>query len=771
MVKKNTSKQPKSSTTTDTTQLLNFHFASPPAQVRSSGSSNHRSNNPGRKQHQKKEYQRTAEDRVSVRRKAARNMFPLHSSPDHAFVLTRKTATAAGSSNNYTFSGPDEAVSWESVRIVKYLVSLEQRQDQQENNYQCCPICLDPLQCARITKCGHCFCLPCLIHHVQSDINNNNQKAPKCPCCAVPLHLDDVRPVQIVTVNTPPTTTTTHSTRMRFVKLHRVKDCPAPYLPLPGQPRRSSLHAAPTDMLDADAHFCKFNYLNVTSYQQLLHHNMYELVEQHQQHHAAKSSSPLEALCIDLSIQRVQQEWSRALLDAVDETTLSVQFQNPTSGMYQPQSSIHAMTTTVQSIDTSPVARTMISSSSTWDDKQLVNEHLNHQNYEPYLGQQIVSPSSSPPRTSEPVIPAVEDESCHRERGDSIVSHGASSACSHPSATAQRHSSSAAGSMYLNIDDEYVLYQAVDGSLCFLSGFNMNCLQTEFSTTMPSAATTPDDEHYLMRKHRVDDTSPPTSPRQQPAPEVPRLPLPDMIEGRVLEVERVHLTADVRQRRRFLSHLPLYSDICFVEISLSHILSNRTKKAFKKEFQKRHQSRIAREAAEKKVDERVQRKEEERINDLKARIQRVDPLDEFFQPVIVPEQELNLSGTDFGPFLSGAPATITGGVRDVNNTKTDRRSTGVSFSQICRAGEDFPSLNSAPTETNFPALGSSPPIPKRAAPPPRPWGTTLKTAPPGSTASATIPAPSPVVVAPISGKKGKGKKIVLFSTGGQRGYF
>ena len=63
-------------------------------------------------------------------------MFHLHSSADHAFVITRQ------SKQGYSFSGPDEAVSWEAVRAVKYLVPTE---DDDGGATDACPICLDSL--------------------------------------------------------------------------------------------------------------------------------------------------------------------------------------------------------------------------------------------------------------------------------------------------------------------------------------------------------------------------------------------------------------------------------------------------------------------------------------------------------------------------------------------------------------------------------------------------------------------------------------------------
>ena len=279
--------------------------------------------------------------------------------------------------------------------------------------------------------------------------------------------------------------------------------------------------------------------------------------------------------------------------------------------------------------------------------------------------------------------------------------------------------------MYLG-PEETAFYQAEDGRLCFLCGFDMSCLRSDYADALPEAdafqqATTGSQRRKLT-------------------------PLPDFVEGRILELEHVHLTPEKRERFRFLSHLPLYTEICFVELSLGNLLSKQTKKAFAKDFQKRMNARMKKVQMEKREDVRVQKQEEARINELKARMQRIDPNDEFF---VVPEPEPTFDGEDFGPSISGdAPRS------PMSSPSGD---TGQSFLQITRQGGAFPSL-ATNNEMAFPALGSSPPINTRGPPPPAPWGPVTK--------KAASPAGSGAL--PGKKKKGGGKKIVLFSTGGQR---
>ena len=136
--------------------LLNFHFSSPPSQQHqrqngpprrlnsnNGGNGNRRNNNrtgqprqSNSNRNQQKQYQRTKEDRASARQRASGQMFPLHSSPDHAFNISRRPSRhQASSSSPYSFHGCDEPVSWDSVRSVKYFAAAHEQER--------CPICLD----------------------------------------------------------------------------------------------------------------------------------------------------------------------------------------------------------------------------------------------------------------------------------------------------------------------------------------------------------------------------------------------------------------------------------------------------------------------------------------------------------------------------------------------------------------------------------------------------------------------------------------------------
>jgi uncharacterized membrane protein YgcG len=87
---------------------------------------------------------------------------------------------------------PDQHVEWVDVlQVVASAVSQTQS----------CPICLSPPVAPRMARCGHMFCLPCLIRfaHSASDDETTLRKelrAKKCPLCDEHFRLTDTRPVR-----------------------------------------------------------------------------------------------------------------------------------------------------------------------------------------------------------------------------------------------------------------------------------------------------------------------------------------------------------------------------------------------------------------------------------------------------------------------------------------------------------------------------------------------------------------------------------------------
>lgn len=71
-----------------------------------------------------------------------------------------------------------------------------------------CPICLDVPFVPRFTRCGHIYCLPCLLQYFQSNEPGSSPEGlgnnwRTCPVCSEPLHLKQLRPIKFCPVTEP----------------------------------------------------------------------------------------------------------------------------------------------------------------------------------------------------------------------------------------------------------------------------------------------------------------------------------------------------------------------------------------------------------------------------------------------------------------------------------------------------------------------------------------------------------------------------------------
>ncbi|KAI8643066.1 hypothetical protein BD408DRAFT_451407 [Parasitella parasitica] len=86
----------------------------------------------------------------------------------------------------YQLADPDINFDWETIEQV--LISSSET--------QLCPICLSPPTAARVTKCGHIYCLPCILHYLALRESKRNWR--KCPICWDSIYEADLKPVRIM---------------------------------------------------------------------------------------------------------------------------------------------------------------------------------------------------------------------------------------------------------------------------------------------------------------------------------------------------------------------------------------------------------------------------------------------------------------------------------------------------------------------------------------------------------------------------------------------
>ncbi|KAK7087298.1 hypothetical protein V1264_021369 [Littorina saxatilis] len=79
---------------------------------------------------------------------------------------------------------PDTLVSWDLVEQVRTSI----------HEQATCPICLQNPLAGKITKCGHVYCWACILHYLTLD----DKSWRKCPICYEAIHKSDLRSVKVL---------------------------------------------------------------------------------------------------------------------------------------------------------------------------------------------------------------------------------------------------------------------------------------------------------------------------------------------------------------------------------------------------------------------------------------------------------------------------------------------------------------------------------------------------------------------------------------------
>lgn len=690
---------------TDASHLLNFKSGIPSDLPSTSYT-------PTQTTETRKEYKKNNKKLVSQRqerqaRDKLSSSFFLHASSSHSFVISRKQKERIGGLGLYKDDGneADKVKDWGIVRIVKCFVPATGTGNDQVSSLTTCSICLDDFVAPRITQCGHLFCYPCLLRHFHTSRKGEDTTKDlmaKCPCCFHMTSQRDLRLVEFITVQIP-NVIPNHPTVMEFRKLYRNRSAVTPFVPASlnnGAVKNTTkgtisirLRTDARDLplaTEQDSCYSRFSYVDVDSYQD----------------HFSNDIASLER-----ELENIAEMYSNCAGSNLASSNSDKYYVSMALQVVQVE---HA-----NAIATAVEERRLQTALSKLYEKENVK----------------VLPFTS-----------VMVEDTAKEITESNECKDDSS-----QATAEKQPTSKGGflpgTMYAN-DDTLQFYQATDGQLCFLSGFNLNCLSHEYAVKDPIFEAYAKKEGVNKELHD------------------PKPPYPDVVKGRVIEVDHIHLTADVRNRMRCFSHLPLYTDITLVEIDINGNLAEATRSICKKEMDRRRKKRQATREAEKKAEREAKQKEDARIEDLKRGIQIIDPNDSFFHAAAAaaPLEDTNVFDTsDFAQFLPAAESNTTSPPRSrENQTSGGGSRKAISFSSICTTNSAFPGLDTR-NASFFPSLTSSnEAFPSLSSSAGRP-----STAPSANSSPWAGNSPSSTA----KGKKGgKGKKVVLFSTGGKRGY-
>ncbi|XP_036336568.1 RING finger protein 10-like [Rhagoletis pomonella] len=86
--------------------------------------------------------------------------------------------------NLNTFASPDTLIDWHLIEQINIQTEEEPQ----------CPICLYPPIAAKLTRCGHAYCWPCILHYLAL----SDKTWRKCPICYEAIHTADLKSTTIV---------------------------------------------------------------------------------------------------------------------------------------------------------------------------------------------------------------------------------------------------------------------------------------------------------------------------------------------------------------------------------------------------------------------------------------------------------------------------------------------------------------------------------------------------------------------------------------------
>ncbi|KAF8323777.1 hypothetical protein DL93DRAFT_2123539 [Clavulina sp. PMI_390] len=79
------------------------------------------------------------------------------------------------------FADPDIYLQWQDIlQVIIARAPPEEDDLSSSSGLATCPICLSPHTAPRMTKCGHVFCYPCILHYIET---GNTPKWHRCPIC------------------------------------------------------------------------------------------------------------------------------------------------------------------------------------------------------------------------------------------------------------------------------------------------------------------------------------------------------------------------------------------------------------------------------------------------------------------------------------------------------------------------------------------------------------------------------------------------------------
>ena len=603
---------------------------------------------------------------------------------------------------------PDRVVDWGDV--LKVVLSSPTAPQ--------CPVCLAPPAAARVTRCGHVYCLPCILRHLSS--------SPKgwqnCPMCDELVHIEELRSVSF-----RPKRTEAVGGQAKMTLVRRTRGLGIVL------PAKQWSHVAADPALAAQHPAVKTTFLRVFGCNEDDVEAATATQDRCQLEELLAGEDPADEPAIfflQRALRVCQRKLGRDRLDSMASTA--------STGSDREGDLVDGLTEGVGQRSAAPWGGGRTERDPRAADAPLDSGRVPAasaaEGFWPQLGSAPTPASGAdegqvPREAAEPEDDAT-DEWRWGEEAEASGWWG-----EEPAEPVLAHTPETAREVRHAPDGDHFFFQSVDGSLAFLHSVNVKALKLEFG----SLAACPFDE----------------------------------LEAPVLEIERHVVTDEVRRRFRHLDHLPLDSEYALLELELSGVVGEATLATLAADLEQRRTARRRRNKAEKRHTSEVQRRrrqEEKQVRDHSGNWSRRElppDWDAWVGTPAVAAQQTGSGGGDGGASVVEVRAPTRGAFsRAVGGIMSDPT-----------LNPPLPSArsSSAPADASGstwgPSLGPAAPRPARGAnaggdeyaPPPRELSF-------GSDAARALAAG--VASHPSGGGGGKGRKkklVLLTSSGGRRG--
>lgn len=437
------------------------------------------------------------------------------------------------------FTDPDTLVNWDFVEQVRIC----------SHEVPSCPICLYPPTAAKITRCGHIFCWPCILHY----LSLSEREWSKCPICYGSVLKKDLK--SVVATETP-LYSVGDTITMQLMRREK-----GVLLALP----KSKWMKVEQPILLGDEHNMQYSKLLVASKEQILQQVILEEKQALQRQYEEEKSCP-ESCFIEAAMEELQdREKSLSVLHDSDQCATAAALEDLALEEHQVMKDHHI----------APESKLVVQYLSAFDEETIESVEETAEFHPMELPQllpekiQLFDPvnieetGADLAAKADLAIDAAVDLT--GEAGMNLTGEASCTDSRHQQPVATRSTRPWSNSPF------YYFYQAEDGQHMYLHPVNVRCLVREYGS---------------LEK------------------------CPEKITAAVVEIDGFSMSEDVRRRHRYLCHLPLTCEFSICELDLKPpSVSKETLTLFSEDIEKRKRLRQKKAREERRRERRIEMEE------------------------------------------------------------------------------------------------------------------------------------------------------------------